>query len=127
MKDILFKSGLNLFKPKIEKLVEETNFVQLVMDELTEETKKAVFEKFYEVLIDNLKNLDDEQVAKLAINAKGKFVDVLESNKEILSKVFDDSVTKVLLAIENDKEFQEKVNSKLREKLLEQLEKFIEA
>ncbi|WP_029523010.1 hypothetical protein [Persephonella sp. KM09-Lau-8] len=126
MKDILLKSGLNLFKPKIEKLVEETNFVQLVMDELTEETKKAVFEKFYEVLIDNLKNLDNEQVAKLAINAKEKLVDSLETNKEILSKVFDDSVTKVLLAIENDEEFQEKVNSKLREKLLEQLEKFIE-
>ena len=126
MKDILLKSGLNLFKPKVEKLVEETNFVQLIIDELTKETKKAVFEKFYEVLIDNLKSLDDEQVAKLAINAKEKLVDSLETNKEILSKVFDDSVTKVLLAIENDEEFQEKVNSKLREKLLEQLEKFIE-
>ena len=126
MKDLLLKSGLNLFKPKIKDLIEETNFVQLIVDELTEETKKVIFENFYNGLIENLKNIDDEQVAKIAIGTKEKLIELLESNKDSLSKVFDDSVTRVLLSIENDKEFQEKVNSKLRKKLLEQLEKFIE-
>ncbi|WP_457643797.1 hypothetical protein, partial [Persephonella sp.] len=122
MKDILLKNGLKLFKSQIKQQLEETDFAELILRNLTPETKNMITEKIYLALIEGLKSFDDKEVAALTINAKNSLVKNLENSDDAIKNILHTAIDKGISSIENDTEVQKNINKTIKNILLEYLE-----
>ncbi|RMA93085.1 hypothetical protein [Hydrogenothermus marinus] len=128
MKDFFLEQGfkiLKLAKPKIEDYINKTDFLNLLLKNLTPETKKALSQKLFEITLENLKSLDDKEVAKLAIDAKNSVVEYLDKNDENIKETINNILNKSIKLIEEDKEFQKQINDLIKNIIKEQIDEFI--
>lgn len=122
--DFLKNKAKEILKNFIKEKIEETDFGDLILGKVNEETQEIIAEKAYAALIEALKNLDDETVARLAIQAKRKLIEAAQKNDETIKRIVKDTVTNVIKNLEKDERMRKKLNEKIKEIVLNAVEKY---
>ncbi|WP_461829450.1 hypothetical protein [Aquifex sp.] len=122
--DFLKNKAKEILKNFIKEKIEETDFGDLILSKVNEETQEIIAEKAYTALIEALKNLDDETVARLAIQAKYKLIEAAQKNNETIKKIVKDTVKNVIKSLEEDEEMRKRLNERIKEIVLNAVEKY---
>jgi len=85
--DFLKNKAKDLIKDYIKAKVDETDFAQLILENINQETERLIADKVYNALIESLKKFDDETVAELAIKLKNKALETVESSDTVIEQL----------------------------------------
>ncbi|GAB6066276.1 hypothetical protein JCM9492_13690 [Aquifex pyrophilus] len=122
--DFLKNKAKGLIKDYIRTKVEETDFAQLILENVNQETEKLIADKIYIALVESLKRLDDETVADLAIKLKNKALEAVEGSNAMIEQLINDITKKIIENLEKDEKLKEQINVKVKEVIISILEKY---
>ncbi len=122
--DFIKNKAKEFVKNYLKDKVSETDFSALILDNVNPETQELIAERVYNALLESLKNLDDETVARFAVQLKHKLFESTQSRNEFIKNVVKEVIRSVLNALEKDEEMRKRLNEKIREIILESLEKY---
>ena len=122
--DFIKNKAKEFVKNYLKDKISETDFSALILDNVNPETQELIAEKVYNALLESLKNLDDETVARFAIQLKYKLLESAQSRDEFIKNVVKEVIRSVLTALEKDEEMRRRLNEKIREIILKSLEKY---
>ena len=122
--DFIKNKAKEFVKNYLKDKVSETDFSAIILDNVNPETQELIAEKVYNALLESLKNLDDETVARFAIQLKYKLLESAQSRDEFIKNVVKEVIRSVLTALEKDEEMRRRLNEKIREIILKSLEKY---
>ena len=122
--DFLKNKAKEVVKNLVKERISETDFASLILDNMNPETQELIAEKVYSALVEALKNLDDETVARIAIQVKHKLLESAQSNDEVIKKTTKDIIRSVITKLEKDEEMRKKLNERVKEIVLNALEKY---
>ena len=114
----------DLVKDLVKKKVEETDFSELILQKLDKDMEEIISDKVYNALVEALKNLDDDVVANLAVQAKNKMLSHLENNDELIRQITQSVISKIVKNLESDEEFRNTINTKIKEVINNVVEKY---
>ncbi len=114
----------DLVKDLVKKKVEETDFSELILQKLDKDMEEIISDKVYNALVEALKNLDDDVVANLAVQAKNKMLTHLENNDELIRQITQSVISKIVKNLESDEEFRNTINTKIKEVINNVVEKY---